>query len=93
MVVAEIIKTCTHAKVAQAAVASIGGDFSSRVNVVAVRRGVDAGAFAAEAVKDFDRRAGVGQRRAIEAAVERTDMPVLHGLRIILEDALQRSAQ
>lgn len=93
MVIAEIVRTCSHAKVAQAAVASMGREFSSRIDAVAGRQGVEAGAYAAGVVQDFDRRAGAVQRRELETAVRRTDMPVLHGLRLILEDALQRSAQ
>jgi hypothetical protein len=93
MVVAEIVRTCSHAKVARAAVVSMGREFSSRVDAVAGRNGVEVGDYAARVVQDFDRRAGEMQRRALERAVRRTDMPVLHGLRLILEDALQRSAQ
>ena len=93
MVVAEIVRTCSHAKVAQAAVASMGTEFSSRVGAVAGRRGVETGAFAAQVVQEFDRSAGATQRRALECAVRHADMPLLVGLRQILEEALKRTAQ
>ena len=68
MVVAEIIKTCSHEKIALAAVASIGGDFSSRVRAVAGRHGLDSGAFAAQAVRRFGRDAGPSRRSEVERA-------------------------
>lgn len=89
MVVLEILKTCSHEKVARAAVVSIGRDFYERVNGVAGQSGVEAGAYAAQVVRNFERAAGEGQRRALESAVRNADMPVLQGLRYILEDALE----
>ena len=93
MVVAEIVKTCSHAKVAKAAVASLGKEFSGRVGSMAHRRGVETGAFAAQVVLEFDRRAGASQRRDVEQAVRHADMPLLVGLRRILEEALEHPAQ
>ena len=88
MVVSEIIKTCSHEKIAKAAVASIGRDFSNRVSAIAGRQGLDAGEFAARVVRNFGREAGAGRRWQVEHAVTRTDMPLLHGLRLILEEAI-----
>jgi hypothetical protein len=90
MVVTEIVKSCSHEKIARAAVACIGVDFSRRVSAFAGRRGLDSGVFAAQAVRDFDRRAGRPQREALERAVERADMPVLIGLQLILEAELDQ---
>lgn len=93
MVVSEILRTCSHEKVAHAAVASIGRDFLERVNGIAGQRGLEPGAFAAQAVRDFERRAGDRQRQDLECAVKNTDMPLLQGLRYILEDALENNSR
>lgn len=91
MIVSEILKTCSHEKVAQAAVASIGRDFFERVNGAADEHGVRPGTFVAQAVRAFERRADESERHALERAIRNSDTPVLHGLRYILEDALENS--
>jgi hypothetical protein len=46
------------------------------------------GAFAASAVRRFDRTASGDARDILRRAVCGTDQPVLHGLRLILEPSL-----
>lgn len=81
----EIIHTCSNEKVAQAAVASIGFVFASRVKSVAELHGLSAGAFAARVVSEFGRVASEGERKTVRVAMERSDHPILHGLQAILE--------
>ena len=90
MTVSEILKTCSHEKVAGAAVASIGGDFVRRVNGVADRTGVAPGAFVARTVREFGRHAGERRISEVERAVKKADMPILQGLRYIVEEALEK---
>jgi hypothetical protein len=89
MLMDDIFHSCTHEKVAQAAVACIGGAFADRVRHVAAVRGVTPGAFAASAVRRFDRTASGDARDILRRALRGTDQPVLHGLRLILEPSLE----
>ena len=53
--IAEIIHTCSHEKVAQAAVASMGSGFAGKVGVTAGANGLTVGAFTARAVREFEK--------------------------------------
>jgi hypothetical protein len=88
MLIGEIIKTCSHEKVAQAAVASIGTEFRQRVERAARERSVRTGVFVAAAVRCFGRTAGDDEWADLARAMERKDMPILCGLRHILEVTL-----
>jgi aspartokinase-like uncharacterized kinase len=89
MLMDDIFHSCSHEKVAQAAVACIGGVFADRVRHVAADRGLTPGAFAASAVRRFDRTASGDARDILRRAVRGTDQPVLHGLRLIVEPSLE----
>ena len=91
MLMDDIFHSCSHEKVAQAAVASIGGAFADRVRQVAAVRGLTPGAFAASAVRRFDRTASSDARDILRRALRGTDQPVLHGLRLILEPSLENA--
>lgn len=86
--VAEIIHTCSHEKVAQAAVASMGPDFAIKVGATADTYGLSIGAFTARTVREFERRVGEQEKQALRALMNRTDQPLLTGLRHILQPAL-----
>ena len=85
MNVREIVQTCSNPHVAHAAVASIGGDFARRFFRDAESRSLPSGLLAARLVQDFDRRAGVGDWAGLDRAISGSDMPILSGLRHILE--------
>jgi hypothetical protein len=87
----EIVHTCSHEKVAQAAVASLGFAFLLRVKRAADRRGVSIGAFAANVVREFGEDAQVRERRAIVRAMHKADQPILRGLQTILERELEEA--
>jgi hypothetical protein len=91
MLMDDIFHSCSHEKVAQAAVASIGGAFADRVRQVAAVRGLTPGAFAASAVRRFDRTASGDARDILRRALRGTDQPLLHGLRLILEPSLENA--
>lgn len=82
--IAEIIHTCSHEKVAQAAVASVGSDFAIKVGATAGAYGLSIGAFTARAVREFEKRVGEQEKQALRALMDRTDQPILTGLRHIL---------
>ena len=84
MLLVEIVKTCSHEKVAQAAVASIGVEFEQSVERAARERGMRAGSFVASTVRCFGRMAGDDEWAGLAHAMAGEDMPILSGLRHIL---------
>jgi hypothetical protein len=75
-------------KVAQAAVASIGFVFALRVKSAADVHGLGIGDFVARAVREFSRVAGECERKAVRCAMDRSQQPILSGLKAILERKL-----
>ncbi|MGH6819149.1 MAG: hypothetical protein ACREC1_10305 [Methylovirgula sp.] len=88
MLLDEIVHTCSHEKVAHAAVASLGFAFLSRVKHAADQRGVSVGAFVASVVREFGEDAQAHERRAVDRVMHKADQPVLRGLQTILERQL-----
>ncbi len=86
--VAEIVHTCSNEKVAQAAVASLGTEFASKVDATARLSGMSVGAFAARTVRQFDRNVGEKDRQALREAMRGADQPILFGLHQILQPAI-----
>lgn len=89
MLIDEILHTCSNEKVAQAAVASLGSDFSSRVKSAADFYHLSVGAFTARVVHDFGEDARAHERRVVDCAMHKADQPILRGLQVILERELQ----
>jgi hypothetical protein len=87
--IAEIIHTCSHEKVAQAAVASMGADFAGKVGATAGAYGLSIGAFTARAVRDFERRVGEQEKQALRALMHHADQPILTGLQHILQPVIE----
>lgn len=90
MVIVDLINSCSNDKVAQAALACIGGGFAERVRVAAREKGVSVGKFVALAVREFASRSDEAAQEALRAKVVRDDQPLLRGLREVLEAALER---
>lgn len=93
MVMREILRTCSNAHIARAALASIGGDFARDVIAAARRRDIPAGVFVASIVKDFYRRAIDEEWEAADQAARGADQPILSGLRFILQSGLRRESE
>jgi len=87
MIVREIVWTCSNPHVARAAVASIGGDFARRFSRDAASRNLTSGLLASRLVREFARQARDGDWEALDDAVRGADMPILSGLRHILDRA------
>jgi hypothetical protein len=79
------VRTCSHDAVAQAAVASLGPEFLSRVRNAAARRGLPPGKFVADSVRRFESVAGEQELCALQNAIRGADMPLLRGLALIVE--------
>jgi hypothetical protein len=92
MLIADLIHSCSNEKVAQAAVACIGGHFADRVRRVAGRNGLNVGRFVAIVVRNFACRANDEARAALSTKVAGADQPLLNGLRHVVEPALEDSA-
>src|SRR3984893_13661302 len=82
--IAEIIHTCSHEKVAQAAVASMGSGFAGKVGVIAGANGLSIGAFTARAVREFEKIGGKQENHARRQPMNGSDQPILAGLQLIL---------
>lgn len=88
----EIVRTCSNPKIAAAAVISIGGDFARNFSGEALRRRMSPGDLAASLVREFAAAADEIDFNRVAAAAEKTDLPILYGLRYILERAVEREA-
>jgi hypothetical protein len=87
----EVIHTCSNASVAQAALASIGGDFMNRFAAEARRRDLPSGSYAARLVSNFGKTADAADWRRANEATRGVDQPVLSCLRFILDQGLQKT--
>ncbi len=85
----ELFRTCANEHVAAAALACLGGKFERRVAAAARRAGKPAGAFVSALLADYDRKASPRRRKLLELGMFRHDMPLLAGLRHVLETALE----
>lgn len=88
MLVADIINSCSNTKVAEAALASIGGDFAARIRAAAAASGLEVGAFVAQEVIAFAEEAKRGDWSALDKVMSGAERPILSGLRHILVNAL-----
>lgn len=84
MLVEEIVRTCVHESVAQAAVASIGPRFAHDVAEAATINGMSVGSFAALSVRRFASHGDEGELRSVVAAMSNAQEPLLAGLHRIL---------
>ena len=92
MLVTDLIHSCSNEKVAQAALMCIGGRFAERVRAAAHEKGVSVGRFVVIVVRDFARRADESVRETLRENISRADQPLLKGLRMVLEPALEDGA-
>ena len=89
MLLAELITTCSHGCIAEAAVASIGAPFRSRIARRAHTEGLTLGEYAARAVRAFRDHASEADWDELAQVCAGQDMPILCGLHHILEAHLE----
>ncbi len=87
MILHQIVRTCSNAHVARAALVSIGGDFAADIAAEAARINLSSGTLVSVMVKEFSARAGDDQRTRVEEAARGSDQPILSGLRYILSQS------
>jgi len=93
MLIADMIHSCSNEKIAQAALACIGGRFSERVHVAAARHGVSTGRFVSIVVRSFARRATEDTLASLHRKIVGADAPLLQGLQHVVEYALGEESQ
>ena len=85
----ELFRTCANEHVAAAALMSLGGALVARVDGAALPTGQTRGALVAGLVAEYDRKASPALRKQLVRAMGRAQMPILAGLRHVLEVALR----
>lgn len=91
MLITDLIHSCSNEKVAEAALCCLGGRFAENVNVAAREKGMSAGAFVVDVIRDFARQADAPTRESLREKIVSDDQPLLEGLRTLLEGALRES--
>lgn len=86
--IAEMVRSCSNERVAQAAVASLGPEFAGRVKASANANGMSVGSFTAKAVLHFDRNVGEEGKQVLRDIMRGSDQPILSGLHHILQPAI-----
>jgi len=86
----EVVRSCTNPRIAEAALASIGGAVAARIRAEATRGDIAPGALVAELVSEFDEHCCSSIRASTEEAMRASEQPVLTGLQHILGHALLR---
>ncbi len=83
MTLREVLRTCSNAEVAEAALRSIGGGLFFAIAAEAQRRGRPLGKFGAELVRDFEDSAGPVVWASAEQAMRDAEHPVLAALSVV----------
>ncbi|MDP2358338.1 MAG: hypothetical protein Q8M31_20080 [Beijerinckiaceae bacterium] len=81
----EIIRTCSHEKVAEAAVLSVGPAFRDRIALLAAASNMRPGVYVATLVRRFRDEASDVEIDGLARIIEGSDMPILEGMRWIVE--------
>ncbi|MGD0642400.1 MAG: hypothetical protein ABSC22_16775 [Roseiarcus sp.] len=89
----EIVRTCSNAHVARAALASIGGEFAVQFAADATRRNLSSGALAARLVREFAESVDEVGWEEVAQVTRGADQPILMGLRHILDRSLRVEAR
>jgi hypothetical protein len=81
----KVARTCSIPQVAEAAVISIGGELARLTSLKAAWSGMSRGAYVADMVLAFQRRADLRAWARAEQETRGMDQPILAGLRHLLE--------
>ncbi len=84
MLVSDVLHSCAYGYVAEAAVASIGGEFAESVRRSADGSGQSIGDFTADRVRQFSIRASERDWRQVAAQMRGEDLALLSGLRVVM---------
>lgn len=84
MLVSDILKSCRHQAVAEAAIASIGGAFAANVRGRADECGQSVGDFTAHQVLRFSESASERDWRYLLSTMRGEDLALLTGLQVVM---------
>ena len=93
MLVSEVLRSCAHRHVAEAAVLSIGGTFANSVREQAAHAGLTVGDYTAARVQQFSRSASERDRNVVTAQMHGEDLALLSGLRVVLQRMMTDEAR
>ncbi len=93
MRVNDVLHSCSHGHVAEAAVVSIGGAFANDVRSYAAARGQTVGEFASQHVLRFSREASERDWRIVAARMQKADLALLAGLEALMTRMMSSDAQ
>ena len=80
----DILHSCSHGHVAEAAVVSIGGSFAHKVRSSAEARGLSVGEYTSRHVRTFSQRANERDWRSISSTMQGEDLALLAGLQAVI---------
>jgi predicted RNA-binding Zn ribbon-like protein len=89
MLMSEVLRSCAHRNVAEAAILSIGGDFATMVRERAEHAGQSVGDFTAARVQQFSMQASERDRHLVTAQMRGEDLALLSGLRVVVQRMMQ----
>jgi hypothetical protein len=84
----QLFRSCANEHVAAAALASLGGALARRIDSVALPAGLTRGVLVASLVAEYERDASPALLRQLSQRMRNSDMPILAGLRHVLEASL-----
>ncbi len=87
----ELFRSCSNEYVAAAALRCIGGGLLRRIDSAAQLAGLTRGALVARLVIEYDRKASPSLRKQLALNMRYNEIPILAGLRHVLEAALAGS--
>jgi hypothetical protein len=85
----ELFRTCSNEHVASAALACIGGALQRRVESAARRAGISRGEYVVHLLLDYERKADLKRKKALQLGMDQHEMPILAGLQHVVEIALE----
>ena len=89
MLIGDILHSCVNESVAEAAVLSIGGDFSERLRTLACRCDLTVGALVGRIVRRFALGATERDWRFVTSAMDGEDLPLLCGLKALIDTMMR----
>ena len=89
MLIADLIHSCSNENVAQAAIASIGGDLATQAATCAKKHNLTIGGLVSNIVRNFDLYSDGAAKIALQDQILGHDQPLLFGLKALLEAAIE----
>ncbi len=93
MRVRDVVHSCSHDHVAEAAVGSIGGRFAIDVRSSAAAQGLSVGQFASQRVRQFTLQASERDWRIVQSRMQGADLALLAGLEALMGQMMSRDGQ